>query len=190
LHYTLRLDNVEGWHAVRAVLGRCPGCATQTGICPSMTYRDADDFVFYVKSKAPSSLPVCAIYDSYYRAPRCPQGASACSTCDLVKSRDSISGTAEPNQPNTLSTAPTCSDDGPTSAQYLRTESIERIEIKDLSGSGAFQPGQPVEVSVLVYCDPVYPNYLTDYLVLLYSSNADSPDIHKGSYCDLHICRV
>jgi hypothetical protein len=182
LHYTLRLDNVEGWHAVRAVLGRCPGCATQTGICPSMTYRDADDFVFYVKSKAPSSLPVCATYDNTtadgdaaYNAPKCPAGASACSTCDLVKSRDSISGTAEPNQPNTLSTAPACSDDGPTSAQYLQTESIERIEIKDLSGSGAFQPGQPVEVSVLVYCDPVYPNYLTDYLVLLYSSNADSP---------------
>jgi hypothetical protein len=173
LHYTLRLDNVEGWHAVRAVLGRCPGCATQTSICPSMTYQDADDFVFYVKAKPPSSLPVCAVYDSYYKTPKCPQGASACSTCELIKSRDSISGTAEQNQPNTLSSA--CSDDGPTSAQYLQTESIERIEIKDLSGSGTFQPGGQVEVSVLVYCDPVYPNYLTDYLVLLYSSNANSP---------------
>jgi hypothetical protein len=82
---------------------------------------------------------------------------------------------AESGQPNTLSTAPACSDDGPTTAQYLQTESIERIEIRDLSGSGTFQPGQPVEVSVLVYCDPTYPNYLNDYLVLLYSSNADSP---------------
>jgi hypothetical protein len=90
LHYTLRLDNVEGWHAVRAVLGRCPGCATQTSICPSMTFQDADDFVFYVKSKAPSSLPVCAVYDSSYKTPRCPAGTGACSTCDLIKSRHGI----------------------------------------------------------------------------------------------------
>jgi hypothetical protein len=183
LSYTLKLDNVEGWHAVRAVLGYCPGCPTQTGICPSsMTYRDADDFVFYVKAKPPSSLPVCATYDNTtadgdpaYNTPKCPAGASMCSTCDLVKSRDSISGTAEPNQPNTLSTAPACSDDGPTTAQYLQTESIDRIEIKDLSGLGTFQPGLTVEVSVLVYCDPTYPNYLNDYLIILYSSNADSP---------------
>jgi hypothetical protein len=44
-----------------------------------------------------------------------------------------------------------------------------------LSGTGTFQPGQPIEVSVLVYCDPVHPNYLNDYLVLLYSPNAYSP---------------
>jgi hypothetical protein len=185
LSYTLKLDNVEGWHAVRVVLGWCEGCSsTQTGICPSFfssrPYRDADDFVFYVKAKPPSSLPVCAAYDNttadgdpQYRAPKCPAGASICSTCDLVKSRDGLSGTSESGQPNTLFGL--CADDGPATPGYLQTESIERIEIRDLSGSGTFQPGQPVEVSVLVYCDPTYPNYLNDYLIILYSSNADSP---------------
>jgi hypothetical protein len=78
--------------------------------------------------------------ETQYRLRSAQQGASACSTCDLVKSRDSISD-GRTKQPNTLSSA--CSDDGPASAQYLQTESIERIEIKNLSGSGAFQPGQP-----------------------------------------------
>jgi hypothetical protein len=37
LSYTLKLDNVEGWHAVRAVLGWCSGCSsTQTDICHSL----------------------------------------------------------------------------------------------------------------------------------------------------------
>jgi hypothetical protein len=188
MSYVLRLDNVEGWHAVRVVDGRClaaNGCVSPvTGdICPSSYLRrDADDFIFYVKAKPPSSLPVCATYDDTtedgdpaYMTPKCPAGTGACSTCDLIKSRDNISGTPEPNRPNTLSTAPACSDDGPTTAQYLQTESIERIEIRDLSGTGTFQPGQPIEVSVLVYCDPVHPNYLNDYLVLLYSPDADSP---------------
>jgi hypothetical protein len=182
MSYVLRLDNVEGWHAVRVVDGRNPSTTPVTGdICPSSyTHRDADDFIFYVKAKPPSSLPVCATYDDTtededpeYRTPKCPAGASACSTCDLIKSRDGLSGTSESGRPNTLFGL--CADDGPATPGYLQTESIERIEIRDLSGSGTFQPGLTVEVSVLVYCDPVHPNYLNDYLVLLYSPDADSP---------------
>jgi len=189
LSYTLRLDNVEGWHAVRVIVFRCSGCDTITGdICPvnptnpdAPLYRDADDFVFYVKAVPPSSLPICATFDNtsgdgdpIYNTPKCPAGASVCSTCNLVISRDNISGTSEPNQPNTLSSAPNCPDDSGKLA-YLRTESIERIEIRSLSDSGTFDPGKDVEVSVLVYCDPVFPRYLQNYLTLLYSSNADTP---------------
>ncbi len=183
LSTTLQLDNVEGWHAVRVVLGYCPGCATQTNICPaSFTYRDADDFVFYVKAVPPSDLPACATFDNTtadgdpaYQVPKCPVGATDCSTCNLTISRDNISGTAEPNQPNTISTAPTCADD--TVGIYLQTESIERIMIRSFSGT--FQPGATAEVSVVVYCDPTFPNYLNNYLILLYSSNANSPSFTR-----------
>jgi hypothetical protein len=186
MSYVLRLDNVEGWHAVRVLDGRNPSTTPVTGdICPSSyTYLDADDFIFYVKAKPPSSLPVCATYDNtdadgdpQYRAPKCPAGADACSTCDLIKSRDGLSGTDESGQPNTLFGS--CLDDGPATPGYLQTESIERIEIIDLSGTGTFQPGGQVEVSVLVYCDPKHPNYLNDYLVLLYSPDADSPEFTR-----------
>jgi hypothetical protein len=185
LRYTFRLDNVEGWHAVRVVEGYCASggvpCAPATSICPSeYTRRDADDFVFYVKAKPPSSLPVCAVYDNTtsdgdpaYLTPKCPAGATMCSTCDLIKSRDNIAGGAEPNQPNNLFGA--CADG--TAGTYLMDESIERIEIRDLSGSGTFQPGASVEVNVLVYCYP--PEAYFDYLEILYSPDADSPTFTK-----------
>ncbi len=185
LSYTFQLDNVEGWHAVRVVQGRCTSGSCpepQTDICPaSFTYRDADDFVFYVKAVPPADLPACATFDNTTAdgdpagTPKCLPGATQCSTCNLVISRDNISGTAEPNQPNTLSIA-YCSDDGGI-VQYLRTESIERIMIR--SYSGTFQPGATAEVSVVVYCDPTYPNYLRNYLILLYSSNANSPSFTR-----------
>jgi hypothetical protein len=187
MRYTFRLDNVEGWHAVRVVQVYCNNCSPiRDNICPYLGpgqsgFRDADDFVFYVRAVPPSDLPVCATYDDTtsdgdpaYNTPKCPAGASACSTCDLVKSRDNIPGTSEPGQPNTLSTTTACSDDS-GSAPYLKTESVERIQIRDLSGKGTFSPGERVEVGVVVYCDPVVPYYYNDYLVVLYSSNADSP---------------
>jgi hypothetical protein len=186
LRRTFRLDNVEGWHAIRAVQIWCPGCSPVTGdICPASgnpNFRDADDFVFYVKAKPPSSLPVCAVYDNTtsdgdpaYKTPKCPAGADSCSTCDLIKSRDNISSGAapEPNQPNTLFGS--CADGG--SGRYLIEESIERIEIKDLSGSGTFQPGASVEVNVLVYCFTGGP--YSDTVEILYSPNADSPTFTK-----------
>ncbi len=178
LNTTLTLDNAEGWHAVRTVVIWASGAPPQTSACPNYSYRDADDLIFYVKAVPPSQLPVCASYDNTtsdgdpaYNTPKCPAGASQCSTCDLVKSRDNIS-TPEQNQPNTLSTTTPCSDQT-TAGTYLQTESLERIEIK--SYTGTFQPGATAEIRVLVNCTPAYPTYFDDRLRILYAQDANNP---------------
>jgi len=171
-NYIIQLDNVEGWHAIRVVEFRCPGCsAVQNNICPNYSYRDADDFIFYVKASPSSELSVCASYDNSssdgdpaYNAPKCPAGASYCSTCKLTVKRQST----EPNSPNAIFSS--CSDQGGTS-----DEAIERIDIKSYSSDNSFQPGTTAEVRVLVNCSTTFPWYLIDNLAVFYTDNADSP---------------
>jgi hypothetical protein len=170
--YNFRLDNVEGWHAVRGVIFRCPGCGTISGICPNYNYRDADDFVFFAKSSVSSNLPVCAVFDnttvdgdSSYMTPKCRAGSSECSTCNLVLLRY----TSEPNYSNTLATTSSCSDQSGTYDVW-----IDRIDIK--SGTGTFSPGATAEVNVLVNCpSSASVHYSRIFLALLYTANADSP---------------
>ncbi len=170
MRYTFRLDNVEGYHAVRVneyfsttIQSTCVGAGQTNG------HEDVDDIVFYVKSVPPSALPVCAQYDPGYMAPKCPAGARECSTCDLVMSRDNIAGKAEPNQPNTLGGS--CPDE--TDGTYLTDETVERVEIKSLDPSGTFQPESQAEVLAVVYCWPG--GYYSDNIKIIYTENADLP---------------
>ncbi|MCX7734975.1 MAG: S8 family serine peptidase, partial [bacterium] len=188
---TQQLDNAEGWHAIRSIIIYAPGASAQNGICPAYTYRDADDTIFYVKAVPPSSLPVCAGFDNTtadgdpaYNTPKCPGGASQCSTCDLVRSRDNIS-TPETNQPNTLSTTTSCAD-STAAGTYLQTESVERVEIKSFAGT--FSPGATAEIRVLVNCNTIYPNYFNDRLRVLYTSNANNPTTWSVVENNLSIC--
>lgn len=64
----------------------------------------------------------------------------------LIISRDTIGGTQEPNQPNTIDS---CSDG--TTGNYLDDESVENITIRSLNGSD-FRGGDTVEVNITVWC--------------------------------------
>jgi hypothetical protein len=64
----------------------------------------------------------------------------------LIISRDSIGGTQEPNQPNTIDS---CTDG--TSGSYMSDESIDYISIRSLNGTN-FRAGDTVEVNITAFC--------------------------------------
>ncbi|MFP4403497.1 MAG: LamG-like jellyroll fold domain-containing protein [Candidatus Woesearchaeota archaeon] len=64
----------------------------------------------------------------------------------LIISRDSIGGTQEPNQPNTIDD---CTDG--TSGTYMSDESIDHISVKSLNGS-EFRALDTIEVNITAYC--------------------------------------
>ena len=175
IDYTFRLDNVEGFHAVRGVIFRCQGCSAVVGnVCPNYNYRDADDLVFLVKPSSPSNLPPCAVFDNAtddgdpaYRTPKCRAGVGECSTCNLIVGRY----TSEPNYSNTLATTSSCSDQSGTYDVW-----IDRLDIKSNSNEGTFSPGSTAEVNILINCpSSASIHYSRIYLALLYTSDANLP---------------
>ncbi|MCP4646656.1 MAG: hypothetical protein GY852_02830, partial [bacterium] len=91
--------------------------------------------------------PAYAEYNASLGAPRCANTSSPCiANSSLLISRDSITGTSEPNQPNTIDT---CADGG--TGTYLTDESVENITITSLNGT-EFDPGDTVDVTAWVHC--------------------------------------
>ena len=82
---------------------------------------------------------------------------------ELIKSRDSISGTIEPNAPNTIDG---CKDG--SYGSYLSSESIENITVTSLSHN-FFKTGDTVQVDIFVYCDSTY-----DRLNFVYANDIDT----------------
>jgi hypothetical protein len=93
------------------------------------------------------------------------------SGCDsgpsLLLGRDTLSGGAEPNQPNTINNS--CADG--TSGTYHSDESNDRIVVTTTDGS-AFAAGKTVKVSATVWA---YSGFSSDALDLYYTANANSP---------------
>ncbi|MEM3085867.1 MAG: hypothetical protein QXO51_07475 [Halobacteria archaeon] len=88
-----------------------------------------------------------ALYNATKGAPECVTGFSPCTAkSDIIKSRDSIGGTVEPNQPNTLDA---CTDGA--AGAYQSDESVDQIKITDLTDN-TFTTGDTVRVEVKVYC--------------------------------------
>ncbi|MFH1260468.1 MAG: right-handed parallel beta-helix repeat-containing protein [Candidatus Micrarchaeota archaeon] len=84
-----------------------------------------------------------AVYDGVLGAPKCSGSSSPCIAASaLLISRDSMGGTQEPNQPNTLDG---CTDGG--TGNYGSEESVENITITDLDTSN-FAGGDNVRVTV------------------------------------------
>jgi len=109
-----------------------------------------------------------AVYDSTLKAPKCVNVASGCDTGpSLVLGRDTLSGGAEPNQPNTINNS--CADG--TSGTYHSDESNDRDVVATTDGS-AFAAGKTVKVSATVWA---YSSFSSDHLDLYYAANANSP---------------
>jgi len=110
-----------------------------------------------------------AVFDGGLQAPRCSTVGSSCDTgASLINGRDTISGGAESNQPNTI--ADSCSDG--TSGTYHSDESIDRLVVSTTDSSN-FAPGKTVRIDATVYVWAGGPT--SDHLDLYYASDASSP---------------
>jgi hypothetical protein len=109
-----------------------------------------------------------AVFDSTLKAPKCVNVASGCdSGPSLLLGRDTMSGGAEPNQPNTINNS--CADG--TSGTFHSDESNDRIVVATTDGS-AFAPGKTVTVSATVWA---FSSFTSDHLDLYSAANANSP---------------
>jgi hypothetical protein len=109
-----------------------------------------------------------ATYNSTYKAPSCGSVGSGCdSGPSLLLGRDTLSGGAEPNQPNTINNS--CADG--TSGTFHSDESNDRLVIQTTDGSN-LAPGKTVKVSATVWA---YSGFTSDHLDLYYAANASSP---------------
>ena len=109
-----------------------------------------------------------AVYDSTLRAPKCATVGSSCdSGTTLLQGRDTLSGGAESNQPNTINGS--CSDG--TSGTFHSDESNDRIVVTS-TGGGALTHGTTVTVTATVWA---YSSFTSDHLDLYYAANANSP---------------
>jgi hypothetical protein len=109
-----------------------------------------------------------AVFDSTLKAPKCVNVASGCdSGPSLLLGRDTMSGGAEPNQPNTINNS--CADG--TSGTFHSDESNDRIVVATTDGS-AFAAGKTVKVSATVWA---FSSFTSDHLDLYSAANANSP---------------
>jgi len=109
-----------------------------------------------------------AAYDSTLKAPKCASAGSGCdSGPSLLLGRDTMSGGAEPNQPNTINNS--CADG--TSGTFHSDESNDRLVVATTDGS-ALAAGKTVKVSATVWA---YSSFTSDHLDLYYAANASSP---------------
>ena len=109
-----------------------------------------------------------AVYDSTLKAPKCVNVGSGCdSGPSLLLGRDTMSGGAEPNQPNTINNS--CADG--TAGTFHSDESNDRIVVSTTDGS-AMASGKTVKVSATVWA---YAGFSSDHLDLYYTANANSP---------------
>ncbi len=109
-----------------------------------------------------------AAYDSTLKAPKCGTLGNSCdSGPSLLLGRDTLSGGAEPNQPNTINNS--CADG--TSGTFHSDESNDRIVVATTDGTN-FAPGKPVKISATVWA---YSGFTSDALDLYYAANASSP---------------
>jgi hypothetical protein len=109
-----------------------------------------------------------AVFDPTLRAPKCATVGSSCdSGASLLRGRDTLSGGAEPNQPNNINGA--CADG--TSGTFHSDESNDRIVVASTSG-GAMTHGQTVTITATVWA---WNTGSADALDLYYAANANSP---------------
>jgi hypothetical protein len=109
-----------------------------------------------------------ATYSSTFKAPSCGSVGSGCdSGPSLLLGRDTLSGGAEPNQPNAINNS--CADG--TSGTFHSDESNDRLVIQTTDGSN-LAPGKTVKVSATVWA---YSGFTSDHLDLYYAANASSP---------------
>ena len=109
-----------------------------------------------------------AVFDSTLRAPKCATAGSSCDTgASLILGKDTMSGGAEPNQPNNINGS--CADG--TSGTFHSDESNDRIVVAS-TGGGTMTHGQTVKITATVWA---WNTGSSDSLDLYYAANANSP---------------
>jgi hypothetical protein len=142
-----------------------PATVTITGTSGALTH--STTIALTVTSSGGGGLQT-ATYSSTFKAPSCGSVGSGCdSGPSLLLGRDTLSGGAEPNQPNTINNS--CADG--TSGTFHSDESNDRLVIQTTDGSN-LAPGKTVKVSATVWA---YSGFTSDHLDLYYSANASSP---------------
>jgi hypothetical protein len=136
---------------------------TVTGVSGSLTHSTT------VSLTVNSSIGLqTATYNSTLKAPACASVGSGCdSGPSLLLGRDTMSGGAEPNQPNTINNS--CADG--TSGTFHSDESNDRLVVQTTDGS-TLAPGKTVKVSATVWA---WSTPSADHLDLYYAANAGSP---------------
>ena len=125
---------------------------------------------FFVGVASLSAQSETAVYNSTLKAPECATVGSSCdSGPSLLLGRDTMSGGAEPHQPNTINNS--CADG--KSGTFHSAESNDRIVVASTNG-GALTQGNQVTVTATVW------TYATsgsseDYLDIYYTANASTP---------------
>ncbi len=110
-----------------------------------------------------------AVFDAVLQAPKCATvGISCDSGATLLNGRDTISGGAEPNQPNTINDS--CADG--TSGTFHGDESNDRLKVSTTDGTN-FAPGKTVRIDATVWVWTGGPT--SDHLDLYFAANANSP---------------
>ena len=109
-----------------------------------------------------------AVYDTTLKAPKCATSSTSCdSGAALLLGRDTLSGGAEPHQPNTINS--TCADG--TSGTFHSDESNDRLVIASTDGT-ALTHGKSAKVTATVWA---YSGFSSDSLDLYYTANATTP---------------
>jgi hypothetical protein len=105
-------------------------------------------------------------YDAGLKVPRCFNPGRACDTGTLVNGRDTISGGAEPNQPNTINMS--CADG--TSGTFHVDESIDYVRVFSTDGQ-IMAPGGQVTIEAKVWVT----DFTQDAADFYYAADATAP---------------
>jgi hypothetical protein len=111
-----------------------------------------------------------AVFDPPLQAPACADAGRACDSGALLTGRDTMTGGAELNQPNTI--ADSCAD--ATFGVFHQRESIDRIRVSTLD-STHMAPGKTVRVDVTVWGAAFGGAIAGDFLDLYYAADANAP---------------
>ena len=107
-----------------------------------------------------------AVYNSTLRAPECASVGASCDSGTLLVGRGTLSGGAEPNQPNTINNS--CADGN--SGTFHSDESDDRIAISSTDG-GPLTAGKTAQVTATVWAYDT-----TDALDLYSAADATNPN--------------
>jgi uncharacterized membrane protein len=117
---------------------------------------------------SPGGGPQTAVYDPTLKVPKCATVGSSCdSGPTLLLGKDTMSGGAEPHQPNTINNS--CADG--TSGTFHSDESNDRILVSTTDGS-SLAHGKTVTLSATVWA---WNDGSSDAVDLYYAANANSP---------------
>jgi hypothetical protein len=108
-----------------------------------------------------------AVFDPVLQAPSCLTPGRSCDSAATLTGRDTITGGAETNQPNTI--ADSCPD-GTRGIFHVR-ESIDRVKVSTLDNT-QLAPGKVVRVDVTVWASS---RGFMDTLDLYYTATAATP---------------